>query len=130
MAKTINKIKKSGLILAIMLAATALIFSAPVIAEGENTEEAPAEEGGTTISISPVSNIISIEGNNTYEYSFKVTNGGNSEMKFEVYAAPYSYTLASPEKTTILKSLVGSLLLDLMAIIVRNQFSLQDQTNP
>ena len=65
--------------------------SCPVYAEGE--EGTTGEEStGTSISISPVSNILSIEANQTYEYSFKVTNGGNSPMKFEVYSAPYSYT--------------------------------------
>ncbi len=95
MAK-LSTIKNKNLILTLAFAFAALFVSMPAFAEDEAPAEA-SEEGGTSISISPVSNIISIEGNKTYDYSFKVTNGGNSEMKFEVYAAPYSYTLSEED---------------------------------
>lgn len=47
---------------------------------------------GTSISISPVSKTLRISSNTVYEDSFKVTNNGNSPMKFEVHTTPYSYT--------------------------------------
>ena len=99
MVKTINKsTKRIGLLIAFTLLITAFALSLPTYADEEAAPaEDAAEENGTSISISPVSNIISIEGNQTYDYSFKVTNGGNSEMKFEVYAAPYSYTLSEED---------------------------------
>ncbi len=73
---------------------TLSIAACPVLAyaEEEAANEEGTEEGGTSISISPVSNILSLEGGKQYDFTFKVTNGGNSEMRFEVYAAPYSYT--------------------------------------
>lgn len=62
--------------------------------ENSLTEEGPTNEEpapGISISISPVSKILQIAGGNEYEDSFKITNGGGSAVKFEVYAAPYSY---------------------------------------
>lgn len=88
--------KRVALLFILALVFAALPFTASVYAEDEAPAES-SEEGGTSISISPVSNIVSIEGNKTYDYSFKVTNGGNSEMKFEVYAAPYSYTVSEED---------------------------------
>lgn len=60
-----------------------------VYAEEESTG---VEASGTSISITPVSNVVSLTANSTYDYTFKVTNGGSESMRFEVYAAPYSYT--------------------------------------
>lgn len=88
MKKTLIKQLLAAFIISFALVGVSL----PVYAEGE---EAAAQESvgvGTSISISPVSNILSIEANQTYDYSFKVTNGSDSEMTFEVYAAPYSFT--------------------------------------
>lgn len=58
-----------------------------------------AEEGvgGTSISISPVSKVLSLVANTTYEDSFKVFNNGSDPMHFEVYAAPYSYTYSETD---------------------------------
>ena len=56
-----------------------------------------AEDGGTSISISPVSKVLSLTANTTYEDSFKVYNNGSGEMRFEVYAAPYSYTYSETD---------------------------------
>ena len=52
---------------------------------------------GTSISISPVSKILQLQNNSVYEDTFKVSNNGNSEMKFEVYAAPYAYSYSEAD---------------------------------
>lgn len=56
-----------------------------------------ADDSGTRISITPVSNIISLSPSSTYDYSFRITNGGSGNMDFEVYAAPYSYTYSESD---------------------------------
>ncbi len=62
-------------------------------AEGEETQIDQASlEAATSISISPVSKFLQLEGDNTYEDSFKVSNAGSNPLKFEVYVAPYSFT--------------------------------------
>lgn len=71
-----------------LIAALGFGHAAIVRADDEPAVEAP----GTSISITPVSNVISLNANSTYDYTFKVTNGGDTDMRFEVYAAPYSYT--------------------------------------
>ncbi len=77
-----------------LLAVLGLGHATAVRAEGEDTS---IDMSGTSISITPVSNIISLEANSTYDYTFKVTNGGDADMRFEVYAAPYSYTFVEEE---------------------------------
>ena len=63
--------------------------------ESENTSE--NKNVGTSISISPVSKILQLQSNSSYEDTFKVSNNGGSEMKFEVYAAPYAYTYSDAD---------------------------------
>ena len=77
-----------------LLAALGLGQATAVRAEDDATS---VEALGTSISITPVSNVISLDANSTYDYTFKVTNGGDSDMRFEVYAAPYSYTFVEEE---------------------------------
>lgn len=71
---------------------------------GLNTATVHAEEGtdaaknaATSISISPVNKILQLSASSVYEDSFKVSNNGPAEMKFEVYAAPYSYTYSEED---------------------------------
>ena len=52
---------------------------------------------GTSISISPVSKILQLSASSVYEDSFKISNNGSSDMKFEVYAAPYAYTYSETD---------------------------------
>ena len=88
-----KKLTISALSLA-LLAILGLGHATTALADDEATGiEAP----GTSISITPVSNVISLSPNSTYDYTFKVTNGGDSDMRFEVYAAPYSYTFVESE---------------------------------
>jgi len=66
----------------------------------EDANQATLEEiqkAATSISISPVSKILEISANSVYEDTFKVTNNGTSEMEFEVYSAPYSYTYSEDD---------------------------------
>lgn len=66
----------------------------PVFAESETDELMKA---ATSISISPVNKVLQIEANSVYEDTFKVTNNGSSDMEFEVYASPYSYTYSEDD---------------------------------
>ena len=66
-------------------------------AEEEKSEEEQILEAATSISISPVSKVLQLLPDTTYEDVFKVTNNGSSVMDFEVYAAPYSYSYSEEE---------------------------------
>lgn len=66
-------------------------------AEDDASAEEELSSAATSISISPTSRILGLEPNTTYEDSFKVTNNSTNEMKFEVYAAPYSYTYSEDD---------------------------------
>lgn len=90
MRKTIYKVLSFALILGI---SASFLIAGAVFAEGE-------EDGGgasTSISLSPVSDMISLSSNETYEKSFNVKNNGSEDMKIEVYAAPYSYVYSEEE---------------------------------
>jgi len=62
--------------------------------EGGEEEKAPT---GTSISITPVSKILQIASDQVYKETFTVNNDGDSEMKIEAYAAPYSYVYSDEE---------------------------------
>lgn len=61
----------------------------------EQTEE--ADDDGTNISLSPVSKVLQLSADSNYDDSFDVTNNGKSDIKIEVYAAPYSYVYSETE---------------------------------
>ena len=66
----------------------------------EDLSEADLQEAAaaaTSISITPVSDVVTLTPSTVYENTFKVTNNGAEPMEFEVYAAPYSYTATSEE---------------------------------
>ena len=67
-------------------------------------EEGTSADLSTSISISPVSEILSIEGGKTYDEDLvlKVTNGSSADMRFEVYAAPYSFTFSEDQNEYVL----------------------------
>lgn len=57
-----------------------------------------ADDGvATSISISPVSKILQLTPNSTSTDRFTITNNSDSEMEFEVYAAPYAYTYSETD---------------------------------
>lgn len=62
-------------------------------------EEETMVDGVTSISITPLSKILTLKSGNTYEDSFTVTNNGGSDMKIETYAAPYSYVYSEADDT-------------------------------
>ena len=70
--------------------------------EAENDAESSRSEEqsnghGTSISLMPVSKILQLASSSVYEDKITVTNDGNEEMDFEVYAAPYSYIYSEAE---------------------------------
>lgn len=71
-----------------ILAVFGLIFSSFSAFDAHAEDDTPT----TGISISPVSNIVSVSANDEYENTLNVTNNGSSDLTFEVYAAPYTYT--------------------------------------
>ena len=83
-----NRIKFSLLALAMMIGAGFGLTGA-IYAEGE--EETTVDENGTSISLSPVSDVVSLSSESRYDNTFEVKNGGKSDIRIEVYAAPYSY---------------------------------------
>ncbi|MBR5647397.1 hypothetical protein IKW73_00420 [Candidatus Saccharibacteria bacterium] len=48
-------------------------------------------DSGTSISISPVTKTLVLKPNEVYEDIFNITNDGDEDMEFEIYASPYSY---------------------------------------
>ena len=63
--------------------------------ESENSDDSANNSVtiyGANISISPISKIMQLSPSSVYEDTFTVTNDDNIDIKFEVYAAPYSYT--------------------------------------
>ena len=45
----------------------------------------------TNITISPLNKVLRLESNSTYEDTVDITNEGDDELSFELYATPYSY---------------------------------------
>lgn len=54
---------------------------------------------GTSISITPVSKVLRLSASSTYDDILSVTNNGSESIKFEVYAAPYSYIYSEENDT-------------------------------
>lgn len=74
-------------------------FAETIYAEENESGESGAavDEGGTSISLSPVSNVMSLSSDSRYDDTFEVRNDGKSDMRIEVYAAPYSYIYSEEE---------------------------------
>lgn len=95
-------IKKVGIILAVFFACVAGVYASSMT-RTVNAEDGHSEDGsetkeekqelvdGMSISISPVSKILKMDEKSQYDDSFIVTNGSKETVKFETYAAPYSY---------------------------------------
>lgn len=82
---------------AIMMSLTAVVGAKSVYADDEASADEEMAEAATSISISPVSKVLELEPNSIYEDFFKITNNGKNPLKFEAYAAPYSYTYSSDD---------------------------------
>ena len=74
--------------------------SSPVFADEEESEA--SNDSAMSISISPVTKILDLEASSVYEDYFKVTNDSKNTMRFEVHAAPYSYTFSEEDDEYIL----------------------------
>ncbi len=85
-------IKKLAVFVAVALLGI-VVSSGNIYADEENDNSNIA----TSISISPVSKILQLAPNSTYEDSFTITNNGGGALKFEAYAAPYAYTYSDAE---------------------------------
>ncbi len=73
-------------------ALTLLLPSSTYAEDNQDTEEDTRElVDGTSISISPVSKVLQLDPNSTYDDILKVSNDSKEPVTFEVYAAPYSY---------------------------------------
>ena len=94
-----KQVFKSLLLVVSLVLSFGLVFPVNTYADDEGeqaeadktVEETEEKKSGTSISITPVSNVLSISSNSEYNSKFTVNNDGSEEMKIEVYAAPYSY---------------------------------------
>lgn len=82
-----------------LIAATATTFVVGNNVFADEEEGTENNNVATSISISPVSKILQLKSSSTYEDVFTISNNGPSEMKFEVYAAPYAYTYSETDDT-------------------------------
>ena len=87
--------KFSVTVLAAMLCAAFITTTNGFCEDGDGAND--NQTIGTSISISPVSKILQLSASSVYEDSFSVSNNGSSDMKFEVYAAPYSYSYSETD---------------------------------
>ena len=62
----------------------------------EDSEE-NSEAVGTSISLSPVSKVLDLASNSTYNDSMQIKNDGKNDLDIEVYAAPYSYVYSEED---------------------------------
>ncbi|MBO7718213.1 hypothetical protein J6S37_01815 [Candidatus Saccharibacteria bacterium] len=77
----------------------AVIFGLVFVTLGNAYADEEGASTGTSISLTPVSKILQISSNSTYDSNFEVKNDGGSPIRVEVYAAPYSYVYSDEEDT-------------------------------
>lgn len=85
-----------ALILSLSLVLGLGFFVGNTYAEGEE-QDTSENTGGTSIRLSPANIVLQFAANTVYENSFEVKNEGGSDIKVEVYAAPYSYAYSAEE---------------------------------
>ena len=88
-------IKKISMLVLATAVASVVLFGGNTYAD--ESEDAGASDAATSISISPVSEVLQLSPSSTYDAVFKVSNNSNSPMEFEVYAAPYAYIYSENE---------------------------------
>lgn len=84
-------------LIAVMGLSVGSCYIGAVHAEGEEDSETEAATPATSISLTPVYNVMQIASNSSYTETFEVKNDGDSKIEIEVYAAPYSYTYLEEE---------------------------------
>lgn len=77
------------LIVVLFVILTSAIIARNTFAEDQNV--------ATSISLTPVSKILQLASNSVYDETFTVNNDGETSIKIEVYAAPYSYVYSNEE---------------------------------
>ena len=82
-------------ILAVLLLFGVTFWGTTVYADDE--KETTPQSVGASISLTPVSRVLQIASGSNYDSSFSVKNEGDSDMRIEVYAAPYSYVYSDTE---------------------------------
>ena len=90
-----NKITNLVLLAVLSLVSFSLLSAPNVFAE----EEVASEEQvtGTSIRLMPTSKIFQIASDSTYDGTMTIKNDGETEIRVEVYAAPYSYVYSDEE---------------------------------
>lgn len=72
-------------------------FVGNVHAEGEEAAEAADTATGTSIRLSPANFTVKLPPSSIIEDSFEIKNEGDSDIKVEVFASPYSYSYSDEE---------------------------------
>lgn len=85
--------EKWTVLTAILVAALSLGTLGLVHAEDESESEEPTA-GQISISISPVTEEFQLNSNSMYEGVLNVTNAGSEPFDFEVFSAPYSFSMS------------------------------------
>ena len=88
-------IKKISVLTLAALAFAAVISGGNIYAD--DSENSSNSSAATSISISPVSEVLQLTASTIYDAVFKVSNNSDSPMEFEVYAAPYAYIYSEDE---------------------------------
>ena len=95
--------KKNSLMTSLVCFVLSLIIGSSVACGVFADEQAvdanmdPNSVNQTNISLMPVSKVLQIASNSTYEDTVTVNNDGDEDMEVEVYAAPYSYVYSEEE---------------------------------
>lgn len=82
-------------LVSLVILAVFFCVATPVHAEGE--ADTAANSFTTSISITPLSKVLTLESGKVYEDSFTVTNNGGEDMRIETYASPYSYVYSETD---------------------------------
>ncbi len=85
----------STLAISVMTILSLGFFVGQVYAEDEGTSE---EVAGTSIRLSPANFVVQLPPDTVVENTFEIKNEGDSEIKVEVYASPYSYVYSDEEE--------------------------------
>ena len=96
-----KRLFSSGLVAAALVLLSCMLMTGGNLtyAEGEGSEEQPntIQETGASISLMPVSKVLQISSNSSYEDQISITNDGDDKMEIEIYAAPYSYVYSEED---------------------------------
>ena len=89
-------VKKFSALAIITLLLGITIFNGNIYAD--ESEDTDTSDVATSISISPVSEVLQLSASSVYEDVFKVSNNSDAPMDFEVYSAPYAYIYSEQDE--------------------------------